>query len=59
MGEERGETVDWSDVLIDRVAASREAARGGESIEDRVRWRAQAVARLVAFRDELMDDADE
>ncbi len=55
MGEERGETVDWTGPLVARVAASREASRGGVSIEDRARWRSRAVARLVAFRDGLMD----
>ena len=59
MGEERGETVEWTAPLIARVAASREAARGGVSIEDRARWRSGAVARLVAFRDGLMDEADD
>jgi 3-hydroxyacyl-CoA dehydrogenase len=58
MGEERGETVDWNAPLIARVAASREASRGGVSIEDRARWRSRAVARLVGFRDGLMDEAD-
>ena len=59
MGEERGETVEWTAPLIARVAASREAARGGVSIEDRARWRSRAVARLVAFRDSLMDEAND
>ena len=59
MGEERGETVEWTAPLIARVAASREAARGGAGIEDRARWRSQAVARLVAFRDSLMDEAND
>ncbi len=59
MGEERGETVAWTDSLIARVAASREASCGGVSIEDRARWRSRAVAKLVAYRDGLMDAAND
>ena len=58
MGEERGETVEWTGDLVARVAASRETSRGSISIEDRALWRSRAVARLVAFRDGLMDEAD-
>jgi 3-hydroxyacyl-CoA dehydrogenase len=58
MGESRGETVNWSDDLVACVAASREAARGGISVEDRNRWRAGAVARLVAFRNSLSGKTD-
>ncbi len=54
MGEARGETVDWSPALVARVAAAREAARGGTGIPERAAWRSGAVARLVAFRDRLM-----
>lgn len=54
MGEARGETVDWTPALVDRVAAARETARGGVSIDQRAAWRTTAVARLVALRDRLL-----
>jgi len=54
MGEQRGETVDWSAPLIARVAEAREAARGKQSIPDRAAWRSGAVAKLVGFRDRLL-----
>ncbi|MFL4471704.1 3-hydroxyacyl-CoA dehydrogenase NAD-binding domain-containing protein [Tateyamaria armeniaca] len=54
MGEQRGETVDWSAALVAQVTAAREAARGEQSIPDRAAWRTTAVAKLVGFRDRLM-----
>jgi L-gulonate 3-dehydrogenase len=54
MGEQRGETVDWSAPLVARVTAAREAARGDQSIPDRAAWRSSAVANLVRFRDRLL-----
>ncbi len=58
MGKARGETVDWSDALISRVSDARDIARSGETIENRAKWRVRAVARLVAFRDELLGNAN-
>lgn len=54
MGEQRGETVNWSQPLVARVAAARDAARVGQSIPERAAWRSTAVARLVKFRDRLL-----
>ena len=54
MGEERGENVEWSAPLIDRVVRARDAARGKASVAERVTWRSTAVAKLVAVRDRLM-----
>ena len=54
MGEQRGETVDWSAPLVARVAASRDAARGSQTVAERAAWRSTAVAKLVGVRDRLM-----
>ncbi|MBW4708406.1 NAD-binding protein [Roseobacter sp. YSTF-M11] len=54
MGEQRGETVNWSEPLVARVAAARDAARAGQSIPERAAWRSRAVARLVGLRDRLL-----
>jgi 3-hydroxyacyl-CoA dehydrogenase len=56
MGESRGETVDWSDDLIARVTAERREILTEPDIPGRVAWRAQAVARLIAARDALMQE---
>lgn len=58
IGEARGETVDWHDGLVSRVADARDIARSGETIENRAKWRSRAVARLVALRDELLGNAN-
>ena len=58
MGEARGETVEWSESLIDRVAAQRRALLKEDAIPTRSDWRARAVAALVAKRDALMDGDD-
>ena len=58
MGEARGETVDWNEPLILRVADARATARSGMTIPDRARWRSRAVARLVALRNDLLGNAD-
>lgn len=58
MGEARGETVSWSDDLVSRVASGRRALLVEDDIPKRVAWRAQAVARLIATRDALLDEAD-
>nr|WP_223421712.1 3-hydroxyacyl-CoA dehydrogenase NAD-binding domain-containing protein [Tateyamaria pelophila] len=54
MGEQRGETVDWSAPLVARVAAARDAARGSQTVAERAAWRSTAVAKLVGLRDHLM-----
>ncbi len=54
MGELRGETVNWSEALVARVAATRDAARGDVSIAERAAWRSNAVAKLVALRNQLL-----
>lgn len=54
MGEARGETVDWTPDLVDRVAKAREQARGATTVPERAAWRSRAVAQLVAFRDRLL-----
>ncbi len=59
MGEARGETVDWSAALIDRVATERRALCCEEELPRRARWRARAVARLVALRDQLMTGSND
>lgn len=59
MGRERGETVDWRDDLVARVAAERRAVLPEAKIPARAAWRARAVARLVAVRDRLLGDADD
>ncbi|MFT6945212.1 MAG: L-gulonate 3-dehydrogenase [Yoonia sp.] len=59
MGEARGETVNWSDDLVSRVATERRTLLAENDIPARVAWRAQAVARLIATRDALLKDTDE
>jgi L-gulonate 3-dehydrogenase len=59
MGRERGETVDWRDDLVARVAAERRAMLPEDRIPARAAWRARAVARLVAVRDRLLGEADD
>ncbi len=58
IGEGRGETVDWSDDLVARVEEQRRALCPADALPARTRWRAEAVARLIAVRDKLMDDVD-
>lgn len=59
IGEARGETVDWHPALVDRIEAERRQVLPEAEIPARVRWRADAVARLVAFRDRLTSARDE
>jgi hypothetical protein len=59
MGRERGETVDWNEALVARVAAARQRAVPAADLPARVRWRARAVAQLIALRDRLSGNADE
>lgn len=56
IGEARGETVEWSDALVESVDTQRRKAVPAEKLADRAKWRAQAVAHLVAARDKLMQD---
>lgn len=56
MGAERGEVVDWHPGLIDAVEGQRRAEIAAEDLPARAAWRAKAVARLVAKRDELMQE---
>lgn len=58
MGEQRGETVDWSVPLVETVAEARDRVRGYQSIPERAAWRSQAVAKLVALRDSLLRGAE-
>ena len=53
MGEERGETVDWSQSLVERVAGERRGILPENRITERAAWRARAVADLVAARDRI------
>ncbi|WP_375570702.1 3-hydroxyacyl-CoA dehydrogenase NAD-binding domain-containing protein [Ahrensia marina] len=54
IGEARGETVEWSDALVESVDTQRRKAVPAEKLADRAKWRARAVAHLVAARDKLM-----
>ena len=54
MGESRGEVVNWSTELVMQIAAARDAARRGVSIEQRAAWRSTAVAKLVSLRNRLL-----
>ena len=56
MGEARGETVDWSSALIEEVDAQRRATLSAVDLPNRVKWRSDAVAKLVAARDKLVQD---
>jgi 3-hydroxyacyl-CoA dehydrogenase len=56
IGEARGETVEWSDALVESVDTQRRKAVPAEKLANRAKWRAQAVAHLVAARDKLMQD---
>lgn len=59
MGESRGETVDWNDQLLARVAAQRRAITAENDLPERAAWRTGAVAHLVALRDRLVRDRDD
>ncbi len=60
MGEARGEVgCDWPKDLIASVDAQRRAVIAVQELPDRVAWRAQAVARLVALRDTLIGAKDD
>lgn len=56
MGAERGETVDWNNDLVTRVETERRAEVAADRLADRAEWRARAVARLVAVRDQLLEE---
>ena len=53
MGEARGESVEWTPELVERVVRARNKARGDVTISERAAWRSRAVAQLVAIRDLL------
>ena len=53
MGEARGESVEWTPELVDRVVRARNKARGKITIPERAAWRSRAVAQLVSIRDRL------
>ena len=53
MGEERGESVEWTPELVERVVRARNEARGNVTISERAAWRSRAVAQLVAIRNLL------
>lgn len=59
IGEGRGETVNWTDDLVARVTAARREVLAEKDLPARVAWRAQAVARLIAARDRLIDQASD
>lgn len=59
MGESRGETVDWNDPLLASVASQRRAVTALEDLPNQAAWRASAVARLIAVRDDLVRERDE
>ncbi|WP_342069270.1 3-hydroxyacyl-CoA dehydrogenase NAD-binding domain-containing protein [Yoonia algicola] len=59
MGEARGETVDWNDNLVTQVVDERRALLRDDQIAERVAWRAQAVASLVATRDTLLRETND
>lgn len=54
MGEARGETVEWTDDLVAKVAAERRAILPEDAVPARAAWRSRAVAALIAERDTLM-----
>jgi hypothetical protein len=54
MGEARGEAVDWTPELVNRVAWARNEARGNATITELAAWRPRALAQLVAIRDRLL-----
>jgi 3-hydroxyacyl-CoA dehydrogenase len=58
MGEARGETVAWTETLVDRVDKERRAICQEIDLPGRAAWRANAVARLVALRDSLLRGPD-
>lgn len=58
IGEGRGEVdCTWSDALVAEVDRQRRTVIALDDLPDRARWRAGAVARLVALRDELTHGA--
>lgn len=54
MGEARGEAVDWTPELVNRVVWARNEARGNATITELAAWRPRALAQLVAIRDRLL-----
>lgn len=60
MGAARGEVgMDWPAALVARVDDERRRVISLDDLPARVKWRARAVARLVALRDRLAGGADD
>ena len=59
IGEARGETVDWNEDLVARVAAERAEILAPEHQDERRAWRARAVAQLVAERDRIVSETND
>ena len=60
MGAGRGETaVTWSPELLDKVEAERRRVIPAGDLPARAKWRARAVARLIALRDRLARGEDD
>lgn len=59
IGEGRGETVEWTDELVAQVEAQRRQILPEASLPTRADWRAIAVARLVAARDQISRDSND
>ena len=57
MGEERGESVEWTPELVERVVRARNEVRGNVTTSELTAWRARAVAQIVAIRDLLTGGA--
>lgn len=56
IGEARGEIVDWNAALVDSIDAQRRQHIAVDELPKRAKWRAGAVAKLVAERDKLLRD---
>jgi 3-hydroxyacyl-CoA dehydrogenase len=58
MGEERGERdVEWSTALVAEIERQRRAILPADRLPARVAWRETALARLLAARRDILDDA--
>ncbi|MFT7191278.1 MAG: L-gulonate 3-dehydrogenase, partial [Dinoroseobacter sp.] len=59
IGEGRGETVEWTDELVAQVESQRRQILPEASLPTRADWRAIAIARLVAARDQISRDSND
>jgi 3-hydroxyacyl-CoA dehydrogenase len=58
MGEERGERdVEWTTALVAEIERQRRAILPADRLPARVAWREAALARLLAARRDILDDA--